>query len=209
MINIYQQFINMVGEQLRAYRKANDLSQERMAAIIGVPRSRYQKWEDGVAQPKYEDQLKIDKILSGIVEESKALYLTNSGSPIYDTEVTAGEFDFNGDMPERIIGYISLPNFKACKAFVYVRGDSMYGELKAGDLIGIIPVTDTDIIQYGNIYLIVTNDDQRMVKYIRRGQDDNHLILRSKNKNYDDIHLHRSKVRRLFMVKGPIRDEWQ
>lgn len=54
----------------------------------------------------------------------------------------------------------------------------------------------------------VLNTNQRMIKSIRKGKD-NHLVLRSENPNYDDIELHRTKIRKLYMVKGPIRDDWQ
>lgn len=201
------------GELLKMMLRAKGISQEEAAKSFGMTRQNLALYFHKNKLPRdileiAKEKLHID-VFNNIVAEPFATYSKASQIPVYDTEVTAGDFEFNGDMPERITGYISLPNFRECKAFVYVRGDSMYSDLKAGDLIGIIPVNDPDIIQYGNIYLIVTHDNQRMVKYIRRGVDDEHLVLRSKNKDYDDIHLHRSKVRRLFMVKGPIRDDWQ
>lgn len=131
------------------------------------------------------------------------------GSPIYDIEATAGDFEFSQNFPELIKGYINIPSFKECIAFLYVRGDSMYPRLQSGDLIGVIPVQDISIIQYGQVYLVVTVDNQRMIKYVRKAKDNKEVILRSENQHYDDIELLKDKILKLYMVKGPVRDNWQ
>ena len=43
-----------------------------------------------------------------------------------------------------------------------------------------------------------------MIKYIRRYEkdEDNYIILRSENKEYDDIRLHKSKIIKLFIVEN-------
>jgi len=197
------------GERLKTLLRANGVSQEEAAKVLGMTRQNLalyfhrNKLPDGFVE-KLQGVLQIN-----IAEEPISPYQTKGKIPIYDIEATAGDIEWNGDMPERVNGYISLPNFRECIAFLYIRGDSMYPMLKAGDLIGLIPVQDTGIIQFGNVYLIITNDNQRMVKSIRRGEEDMEIILRSKNKEYDDILLPVNKIRKLFMVKGPIRDEWQ
>lgn len=132
-----------------------------------------------------------------------------NGVPVYDIDATAGNMELGNDFPELIKGYINLPSFRDCIAFLNVRGDSMTPKLKAGDIIGVIPVQDMDIIQYGQTYLVVTKDNQRMIKYLRKGKDDSHLILKSENNHYDDINLEKKKIVKLFIVKGPIRDDWQ
>lgn len=130
--------------------------------------------------------------------------------PVYDIDASAGNgLDFSNHLPEKIKGYISLPNFARCIAFIMVRGDSMYPKFKAGDLIGLEPVTDLDIIQWGHAYIIITHDNQRMLKFVRKGKDENSLILKSENELYDDIILPKKKIIKLFMAKGPVRDDWQ
>lgn len=51
-------------EELKRYRLLNGLSQQKLADLIGVPRGRYQQWENGNAKPKYEDTLLIENFLS-------------------------------------------------------------------------------------------------------------------------------------------------
>ena len=43
-----------------------------------------------------------------------------------------------------------------------------------------------------------------MIKRIRRYEqdEDNYIILRSENVKYDDIKLHKSKIRKLFVVEN-------
>lgn len=161
--------------------------------------------------PKKYFNLLFTKYKAQLVEKKTKLSnpIELGGVPVYDLEATAGNLELSQHIPELIKGYINLPNFRDCIAFLYVRGDSMYPKFKAGDLIGVAPVTDIEIIQYGQAYLLITKDNQRMLKYIRRGQDEEHLILRSESQNFDDIKIKKEKVLKLYMVKGPIRDDWQ
>ncbi len=167
-------------------------------------------------------ELNIDWLLTGegdmfnkayvnIVSEPPAPYgKIEAGVPVYDIDATAGgNLDFSNQLPETIKGYINLPNFKNCVAFIMVKGDSMYPRFKAGDLIGLEPLIDMDIIQWGQTYVVLTIDNQRLLKYVRRGTKEDFIILRSENEKYDDMLLHRSKIRKLFMAKGPVRDDWQ
>lgn len=198
------------GLLLHNYVENSDLTQEDFAKMMGFSfQNLHLYFNQEHFSPRFKQKL-LDKNIDIFRSQKRTIKKPlNLGVPIYDIEATAGDLQFNGDMPETIQGHITLPNFRECVAFVYVRGDSMYSILKAGDLIGLIPVTDMDFIQYGNIYLIVTHDNQRMVKFIRKAEQEDHIILRSKNKEYDDILLKTDKIRKLFRVKGPIRDDWQ
>ncbi|MEE8503985.1 MAG: helix-turn-helix transcriptional regulator [candidate division NC10 bacterium] len=46
------------SQKIKALRKRAGLSQERMAAAIGVSCSGYQKWEGGETSPSYRDHAK-------------------------------------------------------------------------------------------------------------------------------------------------------
>ena len=72
-----------------------------------------------------------------------------------------------------------------------------------GSRIVIREIMNWSDIFYGQIYLIVM-DEYRMIKYIRRYEqdEDNYIILRSENKEYDDIKLNKKKIRKLFIVEN-------
>lgn len=58
-------FSTMIAE-LKKYREEHGISTYKMSAFIGVPRTRYQKWEDTNVKPKHEDSTKIANLLSKI-----------------------------------------------------------------------------------------------------------------------------------------------
>lgn len=131
------------------------------------------------------------------------------GVPAFNVDFTAGDIAQFQDDQEQIVGYVDLEGFRTCVGFVRVRGSSMYPELVAGDYIGLEPDKDLSIIEYGQIYAVVTKTNKRMVKIIRKGKDDTHLILKSVNPEYDEINIHKDQIDKLYKVHGPIRDSWQ
>jgi|SRR6185437_7465710 len=70
------------GELIKARRKELGLSVPKLAKMLAVPKDRIYKWEKGTRPSLYEDQQKIERFLSGnvenfpILEESQADYKT-------------------------------------------------------------------------------------------------------------------------------------
>lgn len=93
------------------------------------------------------------------------------GMPVYDLDVTAGpltrERIFADD---RIVGRIAMPGMDSECRVVRVSGDSMAPVINNGDYIAVREVSDTSIIYWGQIYVVLL-DDYRMVKYLRRHPD--------------------------------------
>lgn len=72
-----------------------------------------------------------------------------------------------------------------------------------GNMVVIREIHNLEDIFYGQMYLILL-DEYRMIKYIRRYEPDeeNYIILRSENPKYDDIKLHKGKIRKMFIVEN-------
>lgn len=158
---------------------------------------------------RFIEHFKIDdKLIFGGVSTNSPK-VSSKAIPVYDVDFSAGDIGFFTESNQQPIGYIDFEGFRKCIAFVKVKGSSMYPDFIAGDYIGLEPITNFEIIEYGQPYGIETVNEQRMIKIIRRGKDDENLILRSTNTNYDDIHIHKSKITKLYKVHGPIRDTWQ
>ena len=70
-------------------------------------------------------------------------------------------------------------------------------------MVAVREIKSWDDIFYGQIYLVIL-DEYRMIKRIRRYEqdEDNYIILRSENAKYDDIKLHKGKIRKLFVVEN-------
>lgn len=123
-------------------------------------------------------------------------------TPIYDIDVTAGSRELSREFTaDRIIGSMHVPQLSADSVIVRVNGDSMEPEVPDGAFVAIRTISDTDVVFWGQIYVVVL-DDYRMVKYLRRHKDPDMVVLHSANPQYDDIELPRSKIRNLFMVEA-------
>ena len=124
------------------------------------------------------------------------------GTPVYDIDVTAGTMPrarmFTDD---QIVGSINLPDVMSqnCRV-VRVSGDSMSPVIRSGDYIAVRELTNFQQIFWGQIYVVLL-DDYRLVKYIRRHENPAMVILRSENRNYDDMEIRRADIRELMFVQ--------
>jgi hypothetical protein len=54
----------------------------------------------------------------------------------------------------------------------------------------------------GQIYLVIT-PEYRLLKYVRKNkEDDNAILLRSENPNFDDMVLAKAKIVHLYVVEN-------
>lgn len=105
--------------------------------------------------------------------------------------------------PEYITGYMNIPEFSDCPIAMSVRGTSMENKFHPGDLLPMKPLLDFDVIPFGEPFVIITGE-QILFKYIRKSKDAEKWVLRCENADYDDIDIHKKKVKFLFQVKGRI-----
>ena len=127
-----------------------------------------------------------------------------TGALVYDIDGTCGFMSRDLCFAEdNVIGSVDLPEINKSSKIIRASGDSMEPKIHDGDFIVIREIMSWCDIFYGQIYLILT-EEYRMIKYIRKfeNNEENFIILRSSNKNYDDIKLHKSKIRKLFIVEN-------
>lgn len=134
---------------------------------------------------------------------TEVVEVTEHGTPVYDLDVTCG----GRSRPivfadEHIIGHVNLPNVSPTAAIIRANGDSMEPHIHDGDWIAVREVKNMNVLYYGQVYVVIT-DELRLLKYLRRDEDEQHyVILRSENKNYDDIRLAKSEIKHLFIVEN-------
>lgn len=132
---------------------------------------------------------------------SPAAVRENVGTPVYDIDVTAGALPRARMFAnENIVGYVNLPSIPPGCRIVGVSGDSMQPVIRSGDLLAVRELTNIQQIFWGQIYVVVL-DDYCMVKYVRRHENPEMVILRSENPNYDDMEIRRSEIRDLMFVQ--------
>ena len=124
-----------------------------------------------------------------------------AGAPVYDIDVTAGCRELSRMFTDdRIIGRLNLPGVDPSWAVVSVSGDSMAPRIKNGGYVAIRPIRLNSPISWGQIYVVVL-DDYRRVKFVRRHENKDMVVLHSANPDYDDMEISRSDIRALYLVE--------
>lgn len=96
-----------------------------------------------------------------------------------------------------------IPTFNDCTDAVTLYGDSMYPLIKSGDMV-LLREWREEYIEYGSVYLIVTNSGNRMVKYVRTSEREGYIRCVSENKHFESFEVKREDIVRMFAVKGVI-----
>lgn len=184
-------FVDKVTDNIRS---------KSLAAIANAYPQLNMDWiKTGEGSPIIPIQDKAIQVYSSDIKEG-----AYAGTLVYDVDATCGtevrDIDFTDD---NIIGSVDLPEISKSSKIIRANGDSMEPKIYDGSRIVIREIMNWSDIFYGQIYLIVM-DEYRMIKYIRRYEqdEDNYIILRSENKEYDDIKLNKKKIRKLFIVEN-------
>lgn len=147
------------------------------------------------------DNSHIDYINEGMAK--------NSVIPLIPIEAMAGfgtgdtqVMDYDNDQ------YI-VPEFTELKVdfMIRVKGSSMYPKYSSGDVVACKKLSLTDIFfQWNKVYVINTVQGA-LIKRIKKGKDDKHVLIVSENQNYEAFELHLSKINAIALVMGVIRLE--
>lgn len=166
-------------------------------------------------------QYKIEELQNQIVSESNtSIYklktdyysVNRQAIPLYEIEASAGlSLLFSNQTQQIPLDHITLPNAPKCDGAIYIRGDSMYPLLKAGDIACYKTIHNLDNVILGEKYILdISNDDDDYltVKYIQKSEKGSkYFKLVSENKYHADRDIHTSTIRALAMVKATIRFE--
>lgn len=146
-----------------------------------------------------EREQKTIEISESAISETK-----RKGALIYDIDATCGlsgrDIEFTD---EKVIGSIDTPEINPDSKIIFATGDSMLPLIASGDRVVIRKIESWDFFNYGQVYLIITNE-YRLIKRVRRHpkDSDNLILLRSENPDYDDIDLPKREIIHLFIVEN-------
>ena len=195
---------------LRDERKGYDITLTDIYEKTRIPVKTLKEAQNGISELSKKQR----NILSKYIDEVREYFQNESigkpkGTPTgyYYPEVYAKAgfdiSDFNNEM-QRLPVYI--PNFSKDVIFINVYGDSMYPKYKAGDVIGIKPV-DFLYLVFGHPYVVVFDNGDVNIKYVRKGSDDLHVSLESENPKYDPREYPLRIIRAFYAVKGSVKKE--
>lgn len=204
-----------MSADFKRFRRVNKLTQADIAAFLGCTQGFISQVEKGVstlspefisiilANPDWDTSMFTGD--GGMLKEG-AGDSSGRGSRIrywVDVDATAGGVELFDDMTTNRFIDLSIPEFRDCTDAVNLYGDSMMPLYRNGQII-ILKEWKENFIDFGNVYLVITCNGNRMVKYLRRGSDADHVLCISENKDFDPFEIERKDILRLYLVKGGI-----
>lgn len=168
-------------------RGRNGISNKMLDAIVSSYPEINRNWLlTGEGSMLQKDELEIEEYL-------------RQGVPVYDIDATCG-LEVRDFRDENIIGHIDLPNINKEVIIITARGESMNPIIKNGSMISVREIKNWDFIVYGQIYLVVT-PEYRLLKYVRKHENKDYVLLKSANPDFDDIELSKGDIVKLLLVE--------
>lgn len=99
-----------------------------------------------------------------------------------------------------------VPVFKGADFLIPVKGSSMVPKYSSGDLVACKWLPLDTFFQWNKVYVLDTIQGP-LIKRIKKGKDEDHLLIISENERYEPYDLHRNEIRKLALVIGVIRLE--
>ena len=193
-------------EQIRAaYNRVKtkfpDYNQGQLAELIGVNRSTLSSALNG--NDKYGSEKMLRRMLELV--DGPAFPGERQRVPFYDMDVTAGIVEAYPDT-ETPAYSINFAPVNDCTAALPVYGESMEPGIRSGDIVFVRELHNRTTLQWGEIYLVVTDetcDNMRTIKRVYPHPDGQHYILRADNPTYKgDTVIPIASVLKIFIVKG-------
>lgn len=131
---------------------------------------------------------------------------SSDGIPFYDVDFTLGYDEMYNDTPNVPTKYISIPGYEKADFWCRASGESMKPIINNGDIIALKAVEDwQSFLPMNEVYAIMTTNDLRTVKVVRRGSDDAHFTLHAYNEEFEDQEIPKAAITKVFKVLGSLK----
>lgn len=128
------------------------------------------------------------------------------GVPFYDVEFALGYDELYNDTPNMPTKFISIPGYEKADFWCRASGDSMKPVISNGDIIALKAVEDwQSFLPMNEVYAIMTTNDLRTVKIVRKGSDDAHFTLHAYNEEFEDQEIPKEAIIKVFKVLGSLK----
>ena len=155
------------------------------------------------------DMLRNKEVVTQKKAEPALPVLENSheGIPLIPLSAMAGAFTGETSVMEYECERYVIPAFKGADFLIPVKGDSMQPTYYPGDLVACqrIPLNDL-FFQWNKTYVLDTKQGP-LIKRVRRGSDDDHVLIVSDNAEYEPFELEKSQFYGVALVRGLVRLE--
>ena len=132
---------------------------------------------------------------------------TIGGIPLIPIEAMAGVLSGNSaQVMERDCEHYNIPMFKGAEFLIRISGDSMQPKYYSGDIVACKRLPLDTFFQWNRVY-VVDSEQGVIIKRVRRGSDDRHIIFVSDNTAYEPFELPLEKIYSIALVVGVVRAE--
>lgn len=139
--------------------------------------------------------------------DAKGTVFIDKGIPLIPLSAMAGAFTDDISVMEYECERYVIPAFKGADFLIQVKGDSMQPTYYSGDLVACqrVPLNDL-FFQWNKTYVLDTVQGP-LIKRIRRGSDDRHVLVVSDNTAYEPFELSKDQFHGVALVRGLVRLE--
>jgi phage repressor protein C with HTH and peptisase S24 domain len=161
---------------------------------------------------EYEFNVNREWLTTGIGEpflkKASIVVETKEGVPYYDISISDSRLEDLLMKEEEVEYLVNYKPFNDCTAYLPVFGDSMYPRYASGEIIAVKAISNFDVLQWGEAYVVMTDtatNSIRSIKNVHEHQDPTKLILRSSNPNFrGDTVIEKKNITSMFIIKGKI-----
>ena len=208
--------------RLAIFLKYLNIGQAKFAQIVGVSKGFANNVGDSIRKENLDrisatyPELNIVWLLTGEGEMLKTdtMKATNTAKqsndyrlvPMYNLDARGGFGENDAvDVPEYIVDYIPFKDAKSEDICVPIFGNSMAPTYCAGATVLLHPVRRwQEFLELGQVYMIVLQDNRRIIKELRSSQEDRktQYLCVSHNPTFDPVELPKSMIKQVFLVKA-------
>ena len=132
---------------------------------------------------------------------------SRKGIPLIPLSAMAGAFTSDISVMDYECERYEVPSFEGADFLIPVKGDSMLPTYLSGDLVACQKIALSDIFFQWNKTYVLDTDQGALIKRVRQGSDQQHILLVSDNATYTPFELPISALHAIALVRGIIRLE--
>jgi len=157
---------------------------------------------------KQNNPYQTEENVFSIVKEETPNYRVglNEGIPLLPINAMAGFFQGETKILEHECDRYVIPIFKEAEFLIPVKGSSMYPKYNSGDIVACKRMPLDTFFQWNKVYVLDT-EQGALIKRVKKGNNDESIMIVSDNANYEPFELKRSKIYNIALVVGVIRLE--
>lgn len=212
--------MDSIQERIATVAKDQGLSITGFAKKIDVDPGNFNKKMKGTLRFTKTDLEKINRVfdispewlINGTGEIKSKFHAISveqpigNAKPFYDVDFLLGFNEAYNDTTNVPSRYISVPGYEKADFWCRTSGDSMKPFISNGDVIALREIQDwQSFLPMNEVYAIMTTNDLRTVKVVRRGSDDMHYTLHAYNEEYEDQEISKASITKVYKVMGCLK----